>query len=164
MRVQNCICCWDSDSSQACSQPAALYEYIFFLLLVRPHVSEESRYIFHGLGTNFILPCGVTIGEISRQDHHRVEWVLFLDPPSHNAAYLRLFSYDSSQDGDTTFNNGSYRFDPSHNFSLQVTDFTVNSRSLQKHVVYFRCTVDTFGRGQLYSNHTTTGVTFAFGM
>ena len=139
---------------------------IFFLpLLVRPHVSEEFRSIFRGLGTNFTLPCGVTIGEISREDRHIVEWVLFLDPPSHNASYLRLFSYDSSQNRDAVFNNGSYRFDPSHNFSLQVTDFTVNSSSLKKHVVYFRCTVDTFGREQSsYSNHSTTGVTFAFGM
>lgn len=140
---------------------------ILLLLLVRPHVPEEfrwPRYIFHGLGTNFTLPCGVTIGEISREDHHRVEWVLFLDPPSHNASYLRLFRYDSRQKRDGDTNNGSYRFDPIHNFSLQVTDFTLNSSSLQKHVVYFRCTVDTFRWEQSYSNHSTTGVTFAFGM
>ena len=92
------------------------------------------------------------------------EWVLFLDPPSPNASYLRLFSYDLRQQHDTVFNNGLYRLDSSHNFSLQVTDFTVYSSSLQKRVVYFRCTVDTFGQEQSYSNHTTTGVTFAFGM
>lgn len=137
---------------------------LFLPFSVRPHVSEKLRYIFHGLGTNFTLPCGVTIGEISREDHHRVEWVLFSDPPSHNAPYLRLLRYDSRQNSDTIFNNSSYRFDPSRNFSLQVTDFTVNSSSLQKHVVYFICTVDTLDRRQPYSNHTTTGVTFAFGM
>ena len=141
--------------------------YIFLPLLVRPHVPEEFsrvRHIFHGLGTNFTLPCGITIGNISREDRHMVEWVLFMDPPSHNASYTRLFSYDSNQDRDTIFNNGSYQFNPSRNFSLLVTDFTVTSKSLQKHVVYFRCSVDTFGVRQMYPSHTTTAVTFAFGM
>ena len=135
---------------------------IFFLpLLVRPHVSEEFRSIFRGLGTNFTLPCGVTIGEISREDRHRVEWVLFLDPPSHNASYLWLFSYDSRQHHDTVFNNGWIQAITFPCKSLISTYIQVHCKSV---LYYFRCTVDTFGQEQSYSNHTTTCVTFAFGM
>ena len=131
---------------------------------VHPHAPRKFIHAFHGLGTNFTLPCGVTIGDISRQMHHRVQWLLYMVSPG--TVHTRLFLYDSSQDDSSTMEfDGMYQFNPSNqNFSLHVTDFAVDTVSLQQHVVYYECTVTTYIQGFSTSETATTNVTFEFGM
>ena len=58
-----------------------------------------------------------------------------------------------------------YQFDPSdQNFSLHVTDFAVDTGSLQQQVVYYECRVTTYIQGSSYSEDANTSVTFDFGM
>ena len=133
---------------------------------VPPYAPQKFLHACHGLGTNFTLPCGVIIGDISRQIHHRVQWLLYMVPPAPGAVHTRLFLYDSSQDDDSTMEfDGMYQFNPSNqNFSLHVTDFVVDTGSLQQHVVYYECTVTTYIRGSSFLGTATTNVTFEFGM
>jgi len=133
---------------------------------VPPHAPRPFRHTFHGLGTNFTLPCGVEIGEISRQMRHRVQWLLYMVPPSPGADFSPLFRYDSSENDNSTMEFDSlYQFDPSNqNFSLHVTDFAVDTGSLQQHDVYYECTVTAYIDGFPFSEAVTTNVTFEFGM
>ena len=133
---------------------------------VYPYAPRKFIHAFHGLGTNFTLPCGVTIGDISRQMRHRVQWLLYMVPPAPGAVHTRLFLYDSSQDDSSMMEfDGMYQFNPSNqNFSLHVTDFAVDTVSLQQHVVYYECTVTTDIRGSSFLGTATTNVTFEFGM
>jgi len=87
-------------------------------------------------------------------------------PPSPGADFSPLFRYDSSENDNSTMEFDSlYQFDPSNqNFSLHVTDFAVDTGSLQQHDVYYECTVTAYIDGFPFSEAVTTNVTFEFGM
>ena len=136
-----------------------------FHIAVPPYVSTPVLGFIHDLKTSFNLPCGVTIGEVSRDAGFEVTWVRYTHPwPS---GLSTIISYDSQEDDYQEIvpaNDGLHNLVIA-NLSLNIDECTVDLEFTENVVYHYECQVSTVNpnTGSKLRGVVKTMIAFKFG-
>ena len=130
-----------------------------------PYAPTPVLGAIHPLRTSFNLPCGVTIGEVSRRDRFEVTWVRYTDPSGLTVdPIIRYNSEEDDYQEILSANDGLHDLVIA-NLSLNIDDFTVDLE-FDEHdsVVYYECQVSTVIpiTGSKVTEEVRTAIAFNF--